>query len=142
MTGIFTASEYVFKYGISSQAILGFLGLSLILGSEKIADYTSNVKAARLALSLLQRFPNSSNSGFMRFVHANFCARWEMPLKDTFKLFDDASRESMSQGNIGIAITSLYCKIQTEILAGIPLEKVIQEADTFSAEAKKTLLFS
>ncbi len=142
INGAISSMEYTFIYGISPFSVLAFSGLSLIYTAEKIADYRTALKSGRLAMHLLQKYPNSASIGYCRFLYANFAARWESPLKDTFSLFKSASRESLSQGNISIAMSSLYCLIQTELIAGVQLRDIIKDALIYGSEANKLSAFN
>ncbi len=142
INGILTSNEHIFDYGISLNTIIGIFGLSIIFSSEKIANYAIAVKSGRFGNYLLQEYPNAPAAGYCKFVYANFAARWERPLRDIFALFKIASRESLSQGNIAMGITSLYCLLQTELLAGAPLNTILKEAEVYGQEAKKLSAFT
>lgn len=142
ISGSITAAGNALKYGVSPHTIQGLFGYGLVLGSEKVADYAGCVKMGRFGNYLLHRYTNFPGSGFAKFIYANFSSRWELPMRSISPLFKEAARDAMSQGNIGAAVTSLYCSIQVKLFSGTDLQTLLDEALVLGPEAKKLSAFA
>jgi predicted ATPase/class 3 adenylate cyclase/GAF domain-containing protein/tRNA A-37 threonylcarbamoyl transferase component Bud32 len=117
------------KHGNSVFSSLSYGGYAVVLGSV-FGDYGKGYAFGKMAADFADHhFPDLKSKSDFSF--ATFCNHWVMPLRTNIDYYKVGYEHSLQSGDMLYAFFSALHKIHCMVFAGLPLEEVHREIDTY-----------
>jgi diguanylate cyclase (GGDEF)-like protein/PAS domain S-box-containing protein len=123
------------RYGHNALSAIGFAWATVVIVQEH-KDYRSAFELGRLAMQLIERFPNPRIQAQITFLHAVCAMHWFEPLSDQIEMYRRAYQYGLENGNLvfaGYARTM----IPKTVLAAASVDKALEENETSLAFYEK-----
>ncbi|CAH0340841.1 AAA family ATPase [Rhizobium sp. CECT 9324] len=116
------------QYGNCEGSSVAYAALNMALGAQ-FGDYTTAYQFGELALRLVDRSESSRYKARVYSVFAGFTTPWTKPLADSAPLMAEAFQTSCSTGDLAFAAYNTRNRITHELVAGLPLAHVQEQAE-------------
>nr|AVH79654.1 multi-sensor signal translduction multi-kinase [Nostoc sp. PCC 8009] len=126
---IFKMIEICIQYGNSPQAAVAYSLYGLFLCS--IGAIEDGYQFGKLAIQLLEKFPNKELKSRVYLTFSLFIKHWKDSIKSTLNLFLDGLQSGLETGNLEYVGYCANCYCQFLFWSGENLENAVREADTY-----------
>lgn len=126
-----------FKDGISEYSPLAFGFLSMFLGSENQQKYEDAYECSKAAMEMSKNFPLSRFSSVPSFIYYAVTSRFKNPFKDSLAPLEELFYKELRRGNMLIAMSCFFVKLNFLIVMGERLETLERECQKLLEIGKK-----
>jgi diguanylate cyclase (GGDEF)-like protein/PAS domain S-box-containing protein len=114
------------RHGHNALSAIGFAWVTVVIVQEG-QDYRSAFELGKLAMALIERFPNPRIRAQITFLYAVCAMHWFLPLEEQIEMYKRAYQYGIENGNLvfaGYARTM----IPKTVLAAVTVDKALEES--------------